>query len=130
MDRLPQPDGVDHGGESAELVLLTDLVVLAQLATSTVEHIPGQAVAGLAPLELVVDGSAVRGIVAVVQDMEGLDHPPQLCQGPGQAGRVRSPLEGAQDGRRGDSAGLQGGGEPADLVPLAGDEGGVDPVAG
>jgi hypothetical protein len=49
VHRLPQHHDVDHEPERAQLVLLAGLVVLAQPAPAAAEHVPGQAVAALAP---------------------------------------------------------------------------------
>ena len=56
VDGLSQHDDVDHEAQGAQLVLLTGLIVLAQLAPGAVEHVPGQALAALAPAEDAVDG--------------------------------------------------------------------------
>lgn len=64
---LPQHNYVDHEAEGVELVFLPDLVVLAELAALAVEDIAGQAVAGFAAFEQVVDA-------AVLQYVQGFDH--------------------------------------------------------
>ena len=43
VDGLPQHNDVDHYAEGVQLVLLSDLVVLAQLAAVAVEDVAGQA---------------------------------------------------------------------------------------
>src|SRR6266699_1715860 len=98
--------------ECVELVLLSDLVALAQLAALAVEHVTGQAVAGqavagFAAVEQVSNGAAVLRIAAVLQNVQGLNDAAEFGQGSGQAGGVRAALQGPQDRR---------GGEPADLV--------------
>jgi hypothetical protein len=95
VDRLPQHDDVHHETQRAELVLLTRLVMLAQLAPATVQDIPRQAVAALATVELTVDGSPVDRIVAVVQATRRvLITRPSSARAPGQAGRIRRSLQG------------------------------------
>jgi hypothetical protein len=75
------------------------------LAALAVEDIAGQAVAGFAALEQVVDGAAVLGFAAVLQYVQGFDHVAELGQGAGQGGGVRAALQGPQDRRRGHGAG-------------------------
>jgi len=114
--------------EAVELVFLPGLVGPPQLAALAVADGAGQGVAPLTAAEQVVDGPPVGRVVGVFEHVQGLDHPAELGQGMGEAGRAGAALQRAQDRRGDDSTGPQRGGEPADLVPVAGDEPGVDAV--
>src|ERR1039458_9532371 len=95
---LPDDDDVDHQAKGAELIFLTSLIVLPELAFATVEDVSGQTVAALAAAEDSVSGPAVDRVVAVVQDVEGLDHASQFDKRPAQGRLVRPPLQGAKKG--------------------------------
>jgi hypothetical protein len=93
-----------------------------QLAALAVEDGAGQGVAPLTAAKKVVDGPPVGRVVGVFEHVQGLDHPAELGQGTGEAGRAGAALQGAQDRRGDDGTSPQRGGEPADLVPVVGNE--------
>ena len=62
---LPEHDDVDHDAEAVELVFLTGLVVLTELAALPVEDVAGQRIAAVAPAEQAVDGVSGRHSTAV-----------------------------------------------------------------
>ena len=97
VDGLPEHDDVDHDAEAVELVFLTDLVVLTELAALPVEDVAGLCVAAFAPAEQAVDSAAIGGVVDVFEHVQRLDHPAEFGQGTGEAGGVRAALQGAQD---------------------------------
>lgn len=68
---LPEHDHVDHKAQGAQLVLLSGLIVLAQLAAGTVEHVSGQAVAALAPAEDAVDGMSSGDFAPALSEFFG-----------------------------------------------------------
>ena len=90
-------DDVDHESERSELVLLTCLVALSDPTEPAVEHVPGEPVAAFAPVEDAVDVSPVNRVVAVGEDVQGLDDPAEFDEGSGEAGGVGSSLQGAHD---------------------------------
>lgn len=73
VDGLPEHDDVDHQPERAELVFLACLVLLGELAECSVEHVSGEAVAAFDAVQDSLDVAPVDGVVAVVQDVQGLD---------------------------------------------------------
>ena len=107
VDGLPEHDDVDHDAEAVELVFLTDLVVLTELAALPVEDVAGQRVAAFAPAEQAVDSAAIGGVVDVFEHVQRLDHPAEFGQGTGEAGGAGAALQGAQDRRRDDGAGAE-----------------------
>lgn len=78
VDGLPERDGVDHEPERSELVFLAGLAALAEFAELSVEYVSGESVATFAAVEDAVDVSPVVGVVAVGEDVEGLDDPAEF----------------------------------------------------
>ena len=85
VDGLPEDDDVDHHSERAELAFLSGLLVLGEFAEAAVEDVAGEPVAALAAVQDALDVSSVRGVVAVVQDVEGLDDSSEFDERSGEA---------------------------------------------
>ena len=85
VDGLPEDDDVDHHSERAELAFLSGLLVPGEFAEAAVEDVAGEPVAALAAIQGALDVSSVRGVVAVVQDVAGLDDSSEFDERSGEA---------------------------------------------
>jgi hypothetical protein len=95
-----------------------------------VEYGARQHVAALAAIELHQDAATVDFVVEVVEEAHGLDDATELGQGPGEPRRAVVGLKGADEAGGLHHAELEGAGETQEVVPMLGDELGVDAIAG
>ncbi len=130
VHRVPNDDCVDHQPEGGELVFLPLAVALSQLASLAVEHHPRQPMSAFATIELGQNPPAIRLVVQVVQQEQGLDHPPELLQGTGELGRLRAALEHAHQRLAVAGAQRQRAGDAQQVVPVLDDALRPDAVGG
>ncbi len=91
---------------------------------------PGQRVAAFGAVELGEDAPAVGLVVEAGEQVEGFGNPAEFGDGSAELGRTSAALQDAQELAGTDGAGGQAAGDAQQVVPVRGDEVGVDGVAG
>ena len=94
------------------------------------EDLAGEGVAGFDAVELGEDASPVGLVVEVGEQVEGFGDPTELGDGTPGRGGPTTPLQDPEDFAGADGAGGEAAGDAEQVVPGAGDEVGVDAVAG
>ena len=137
VGRVPQRDGVQRQAESAELLLLFVPMGFPDYAAVAVANAPGKSVAELLAVELGEDAAALflavdvepRGSPGVAEHVQRLDDPSQLGERVGERSGTVLDLQHAHDGAGMDATELQRSRQAQHVLPVAGDEIGVDAVA-
>lgn len=127
---VPEHDGVDDEPEGAELVFLPFAVALAELTSLAVEDCSGQGVPAFGAIELGEDAPTVGFVVQVGEQVEGFGYPAEFGDGPAERRWSAAALQDAKKFGGPHGAGGKAAGTVQQVVPVRGDEVGVDLVAG
>jgi hypothetical protein len=130
VGRVPQRDAVQEQAERAELIFHPLVVLLPQLARLAVEDVPPQVVPGFLQVAHGLDVAAVVGVVDEGQHVPGLEDPAVGGDRVAQRGGVAVAGDRPQHVVGAHRAGVDGGGDPQDVGPVAADRLQVDPAAG
>lgn len=128
VDRVPEHNHVDDQSERAELILLALPIPLPQLPALAVKGGARKHVTALTAVELNEDATAVAVVVEVVEQVDGLDDAAEFGQRPRKPCRAVVGLKRSDKPRGLHHAKLQGAGKAQQVVPLLGNQLGVDAI--